>query len=118
MSGLVTQPQLRATLCGGVGGRNFVRDSCFGLARPAGESFQHFSRLPLFTYLWVQLLFLLLPPISSQLLRAGKDVTRFLPSRVLTLLFFYNAPSNLVYALETIQFACWLFFKLHLTHSS
>jgi len=41
----------------------------------------------------------------SLLLGAGKDVARFLPSRVLTLLFFYYTPSNLVYALETIQFA-------------
>ena len=59
----------------------------------------HFPCLLVF-HQWVQLLLLLLPPISSQLLRAGKDVTRFLPSRVLTLLFFYNAPSNLVYALK------------------
>ena len=60
----------------------------------------YFSRLPFFSNLWVQLLFLLLPPVSSQLLRAGKDVTRFLPSRMLTLLLFYYAPSNLVYALK------------------
>lgn len=77
-----------------------------------------FPPIPFFAYLWVQLLFLLLPPVSLQLLRAGKDITRFLPSRMLTLLLFYNAPSNLVYAHETIQFARWLFFKLHLTHSS
>lgn len=27
-----------STLCNGVGGHNYVRDSCFGLATPAGES--------------------------------------------------------------------------------
>jgi len=59
--------------CDGVGGHNYVRDSCFGLATPAGESvkpveyhyvFSLFLSSPVFDNLWMQLLFLLLLPCS------------------------------------------------------
>ena len=74
-----------------------------------------FPPIPFFT-IWVQLLFLLLPPVSPQLLRQVRTCS--FPSIPYT----YFAP--LLYRAEqsgtckAIQFAHWLFFKLHLTHSS